>query len=612
MRLRFIIYLSLVCFIASGQKRSAQNAYQEALSEMNNEKAGALFAKAIAKDSTYADAYLQLARVYAQTRQDSLQVSALQLASRHCADQKATIYARLSLAAYLNGQYAVAQEAMAQLDAFSDNELGNLSCCIDYSLYSVEQNLPFAPKNLGPEVNTEFHDYWPSFSIDESQLVITVYDDVSQPGVPNEDFYISHSDGGGWTPSVPMSESLNTSGNEGAQCLSADGKLMFFTACNRRDGFGRCDLYVSSFSNGGWTRPRPLPEPINSPSWEGHPCLSADGQWLYFSSDRPGGYGGKDLYMVKINAHTGSVVGDVFSLGEPVNTQKDEISPFLHPDGKTLYFSSDGHIGLGRQDVYLTQQGKNGYDQLPYNMGYPINTHNDEIGLVVNTQGDKGYFASERDDSRLKDIYSFEMPERLRPQEVTYFKGKIFDSQNQKSVLAQVELRNRNTGELLYESPSSAEFILALPLGEDYAVHVSSPGYLFYSDNFPLSEDAETPFEKNIMLSPIKSGEALILNNILFAHDSYQLDSTFTDELDMVLTLVVDNPDLQFEISGHTDAVGNDDYNLELSQQRALSVYNYLISHGANATQLTHVGYGSTHPVSSRHSDNRRTELLVK
>lgn len=612
MRLCIVTYLLFLFSLLCGQKRSAQVFFHQGLEEKDYRAAGVLFEKAIAKDSTYADAYLRLANVYSKIHREDLQVSILQLASKNCSSHLEAVNARLSRAAYRLGLYSIAKKAMSKLDVESNNELIYLNSCIDFSLFSIQQNLPFSPQNLGQNVNTEFDDYWPSFSIDESQLVTTVYGSDAGKGMLNEDFFVSYRDEGGWTSSTPMGDPLNTDVNEGAQCLSADGQLMLFTACDRRDGFGRCDLYISTFENGLWSKPRPLPAPINSPSWEGHPCLSADGRWLYFSSDRPGGFGDKDLYVVSVNLQNRIALGKVYNLGEHVNTQKDEICPFLHPDGQTLYFSSDGHIGLGRQDIYLTHKGDDGYRQEPINMGYPVNTHNEEVGLVVNAKGDVGYFSSERDDSRLKDIYSFTMPEKLRPQEVTYFKGNIYDSDVQKPVLAQVELRNVATGELLYSSQSSSQFVLPLPLGGNYAVHVSSPGYLFYSDNFPLSQQVKTPFEKNIFLSPIKRGEAIILKNILFSHDSFSLDSTFTEELDMVVELIKNNPALTFEVSGHTDNVGSADYNQNLSEKRALSVYQYIVDSGIDKARLSHVGYGSTRPISDRNDDNRRTELLVK
>ena len=606
------LLLTILTFSISAQKKGAQKLYDEALMLIDQQEAITLLEKAIKKDETYANAYLALADKYKTLHAYDQQVNTLLIASQKCEDKSLIILAQLSQAAYLNGNYQVAHNAIIQLDSDSNEELKRLKENIEFSLEATSHPSIFKPKNLGNKVNTPYHDYWPSLSIDEHEIVTTVFIELDDDKTSHEDFFYSKKENEQWSKAQPLSPIINSMRNEGAQSLSADGKTMFFTACNRMDGAGACDIYMAHKKNGVWSAPIPLPAPLNTIAWEGHPCLSADGKSLYFSSSREGGYGGRDLYLAEISLSPRLSIGKISNLGPAINTEKHEISPFIHPDRKTLYFSSDGHIGLGRQDIYYTKRDSNGHYQTPINMGYPINTHHDEIGLVVNAKGDKGYFSAERDSSRKKDIYAFDIPQEAQADEVTYLKAFIADKVQNKAIAANVEISLINTGETIYQADAITDFTIPLTFGVDYAINVTSPGYLFYSDNIALSPEMATPVIKEIMLSQIKSGEKIILKNVLFKNDSYELDTHYTAELDKAIALIKANPKLQFEISGHTDNVGSEAYNQKLSEERAKVVYDYFISQGVNAEKLTSKGYGQSQPISDRNSENRRTELLVK
>lgn len=611
-----VIPLLLILSLAmSGQKRSALKLYTLAQQQIDSDEAKAFLIKAIDKDITYTDAYLSLSDLYSRCGEYDQQVNTLIEADANCADRHDLILVRLAKAAYLNGAYHLASDAINQLDIDDDSQLLQLKSQIGFSIEAVAHPLAFDAVNMGSAVNTKYHDYWPSLSIDGRKIVTTVLvdhgeDDLSSP--KQEDLYMSSRVAGAWSESAAMTSIINTSNNEGAQCLSADGNMMFFTACDRYDGVGSCDIYYTHKSNNMWSSPRPLPEPLNSKSWDGHPSLSADEHYLYFSSTRAGGQGGYDLYVATLEFGHSITVVEVRNLGQSINTPQDELSPFIHPDGKSLYFSSDGHLGLGRQDIFYAQQDSTGFTHEPINIGYPINTHNDEIGLVLSAKGDKGYFASDRTDSRKNDIYTFDIPVEARPNEVTYLAATISDEISQQALVADVELTQMSTGELIYSTKAVSEFTIPLPLGDDYAINVSCPSYLFYSENFSLQKDVVRPFHKNIMLSRMESGNTLVLKNVLFAHDSSELDTSFTAELDKVLTLIQLNPDVQFEISGHTDSVGSSAYNMQLSEQRAKAVCDYLIANGVSPDVLQYKGYGDTRPISELNNENRRTELLIK
>ncbi len=614
MKWQVCILFFLLVFSVKAQKRSAQKLFAEAELQIDQNKALVFYQKALAKDSSYTQAYIALARIYEVKQDYTLQVKTLQRGSEKVLHNKEFLLAQLAKAAYLNGQYKLAYNALDQLPEIKDSQLLHLLACINFSIDGQANPLDFEARNLGMNVNTVYHDYWPSLSIDEQQIVTTVFvDDENDLDAPSqEDLFISEKNSNGWQVSKALSPIINSPENEGAQSLSADGNTMLFTACNRSDGFGACDIYITRKMDEGWSAPLPFPYPVNTDFWEGHPSLSADGHYLFFSSDRTGGFGGRDIYQAEIDLGADVTIKRIRNLGEMINTEKHEISPFIHADGKTLYFSSDGHIGFGRQDIFKSQMDSTGQFSEISNLGFPVNTHHDEIGLVVNPGGSKAYFATEREDSRKKDIYVFDLPSAYRPQEVTYFKAKVRDKETLKPLKVMVELSNTLDGELVFAQNIAGEFIIPLPVGQDYAINVSHPEYLFYSDYFPLQVKMDKSFEKEILLSPIRKGEVLVLKNVLFEHNSAQLDTSFTVELDRAVALIQNNDELQFEISGHTDSSGSDDYNLKLSEERAKVVYEYFVSQGIEADRLSYKGYGSTRPVSNKDDENRRTELLVK
>ncbi len=611
-RVGLSLIFCLLFTVATAQKKNAQKLFNEANLQLTPEKTIPLLQKAIAKDSSYSEAYLNLAHQYNQKKQYELQIATLATASEKCERKRQLILAQLSKAAYLNADYQTASNAISELNCQNSQELQQLKNCINFSIEAVSHPITFNAVNLGTAINTKYNDYWPSLSIDEKEIVTTVFLQDSNSTLPQEDLFISQKDNNKWRSIRPVSKIINTQENEGAQCLSADGKIMLFTACNRRTGYGACDIYISYKKGNTWTAPRPLPSPINTEYWEGHPCLSADGSQLFFSSDRKGGIGGRDLYVAQINLGKTVQVTSVKNLGIPVNTNKDEISPFIHPDGETLYFSSNGHTGLGRQDIYYSKRDSSGNFASPINFGYPINTNKDEIGLIINAKGNTGYFSCERKDSRQKDIYTFNIPTEVRPVRTTYLKALVKDKENRNLLNANIEVRDLNSSQIIYSATNTHTFVTPLTFGKEYAISISCLRHLFFSERITLKQQTETPFEKEILLAPIRKGEKTTMKNVLFKVNSFEIDTGYTAELDKTLQLINNNPDFHFEIMGHTDNTGSKAYNQQLSEQRAKSVYNYLIQNGADKERLSYKGYGDTQPISDDNKMNRRTELLVK
>jgi len=409
---------------------------------------------------------------------------------------------------------------------------------------------------------------------------------------------------------------LNTNNNEGAHTISADGKIMYFTACNRSDGYGSCDIYRSYKRGNIWTKAENVKE-LNSETWDSQPSLSADGKTIYFASARSGNmdiYASQLLDNNKWNKPT--------RLANNINTAKSELTPFIHPDGKTLFFASDGHGGMGKYDIFYTQKINDTLWTNPINIGYPINTNKDDAFLFVNANGNKAFFASEMSGGfGGYDIYMFELPKNIISNPVTYFKGLVLDNNNNNPITnAVAELYSLNDGSLKGKAKTDNDgtFILPLPTGTSYALNVSAENYLFYSEHIELMEtrDSLHPFIKYIYLKPIQKDQTMVLNNILFDFDKSTLRPESYVELEKLYKFLIENPNLIIEIGGHTDNKGTKEYNLLLSEKRAKAVYDYLISKNINPSRLKYKGYGDTKPIADNTTEegrqlNRRTEIKI-
>jgi len=487
---------------------------------------------------------------------------------------------------------------------------------------ALKNPVPFDPINLGPGVNSNAPEYLPSLTIDGQTLIFT-----RRTG-NREDFWVSHFEDGQWQPAYPLGPPVNTEDNEGAQSLSADGRTLVYTVCNRADGFGSCDLKVSYLRGDQWTEPVYLPAPVNTSYWESQPALSSNGKTLYFTSNRPGGIGGKDIWVSYETAP--GKWSEPENLGDVVNTRFDEQSPFLHADGETLYFASDGHPGMGNEDIYLTRIQADGTWSEPLNLGYPINTSGRENSLIVSADGVTAYFATNRMSRNVNnlDIFKFELPEHLRPTPTTWVEGKV-TNEKAESIEANIEVyRIRDGKELGNVTSFEGEYLMSLPVGEEYGFRVEHPGYLFYSDNFVIlpGHDLENPYRRDILLQRIPSLTAtvevpevsrpVVLRNVFFSTGSAALRPESFVELNRLINLLQDYPEMKIAIHGHTDNVGDDAMNLELSKNRAKSVFDYLVQGGINAERLQSDGFGATRPMDSNDTEegrqnNRRTEFVV-
>ncbi|MEZ5008447.1 MAG: OmpA family protein [Chitinophagales bacterium] len=479
-----------------------------------------------------------------------------------------------------------------------------------FSKEAIKHPFDYQPKNLGEAVNSADSEYMPYLSADEETVIYT------RKIHNQEDLYITGKKGDEWMPSKPMEEGVITTGhNEGAHCISANGKMLLYTICNEKNTLGSCDIYISKRVKDGWSFPVNIGKPISSFSWDAQPSLSADGLSLYFVSNRSGGYGGKDIW---VSHYQNKRWQEPINLGPEINTEYDEQSPFIHFDNETLYFSSDGHPGLGKQDIYFSKL-KDSVFTKPINLGWPINTHQNESGLNISLDGNVAYYAAEKPEGFGElDIYEFKTPDFAKPKRVTYVKANIFDQVTQQSIDAEFVLSDLE-GNLtpITSVTEDGSFLICLPSGKDYSLHVKKDGYLFESYNFQLKDTVQrNAHVLKINLEPMEKGKSIVLNNVFFQTNSFELLPESKVELDELFHLLSLHPTAIVEISGHTDNIGHTTYNLVLSQKRAQSVVNYLIEKGIASDRLKAKGYADIKPIADNdtpegRAKNRRTEFMV-
>lgn len=586
--------------------------------------------KAISVDRDFVEAYRMLAQIrYDQGRTEEA-IRYFSHALRIDPEGNPDGYRLLAGLTFMNGEYDRTLHLIDTFLAFPPGEVRRRDEALllqekcYFAREAVRNPVPFHPENLGDSVNSSLNEYWPSLSVDETMLIFTVM--LPDPGGDEkmrthfqEDFFFSRRTAQGWSRRKNAGPPLNTPDNEGAQTITADGKFLYFTACNRRNGMGRCDLYSSRRIDGRWSTPVNLGSPLNSRYSEKHPSVSADGRVLYFASDRPGGKGSYDIWMSEKHGETW---GRPVNLGDSINTPGIEQSPFIHPDQQTLYFSSTGWPGMGQGDIFVSRLKSDRSWSSPVNLGYPINTHNDEIGLVVNARGERAYYASDRDSGMGgTDLYTFDLPAEVKPVMVSYMTGRVYDARNMKGLGALMQLIDLDSEEVIMElesSPGEGDYLISLPTDSDYALNVSADGYLFYSDHFSFegAHSQKDPFRKDIPMERIDVGSRVVLNNIFFDIDSHELKSRSVTELNKVYDFLIHHPGIYVEISGHTDNTGTARHNQELSERRARAVVNFLVDRGIEQDRLIWAGYGEEQPVADNSTGegralNRRTELRV-
>ncbi|MBF9254709.1 OmpA family protein [Pontibacter sp. 172403-2] len=491
---------------------------------------------------------------------------------------------------------------------------------IDFALEAMQHPVNFSPVPLPASINSFQLQYFPYTTADQRFFIYTAR--AGSKPEQDENIFISQRKDGAWQAPVSISDAINSPANEGAATISGDGKSLVFTSCSRSDSQGDCDLYISFRTGNDWSKPVNMGNTVNSKAWDSQPSLSADGRILYFSSTRGGGVGKEDIWVTQRN-DDGSWQKSV-NLGASVNSTGRDMAPSIHASGAALYFVSDGHTGMGGLDIFKADRGAGNQWSAPENLGYPLNTQEDEGSLFITPDNKMGYYSRQETTgtgSATIKLYQFEVPEEWRSSaSSTFAQGRVLDAGTKKSVAAQVQLYDTEADSLVQQVNSdkiTGEYTVVLTEGRQYAFYVSTPGYLMNSLSFDYtSSKALTPVALDIYLEPLKAGAAVVLNNLFFGTGQYTLERKSKTELDKLIAFMQQDKNIRIEISGHTDDVGSGKDNMELSEKRAKAVAEYLTGHGISKNRIRYKGYGESKPLKPNTSDenrqlNRRIEMQV-
>lgn len=481
----------------------------------------------------------------------------------------------------------------------------------------VTQKVPFNPVAVA-NVSTSADEYSATLSPDNEFLYfIRKVRDTRDSRGAREIFTESKNTSWVFDRGQEMPPPFNISSNNGAATITADNKIMYFVNCQNND-FAACDIWYSERKGIGWTNQTPVPGKLNKGTdWDSSPSVSFDGKEIIFTSNRPGGKGGVDLYSSrKMPDGTWS---EAQNLGAVINTSENENTPFLHSDSKTLYFSSKGHNSLGGYDIFFSRQDENGNWSEPKNIGVPINTDKDEVNFFVSLDGKRAFFSSGNlNGPGGLDVYMFELHEEARPQAVRMIKGEVrSDSPMPKD--AEVEIKNLRTKEVqkVEVDKNDGKYVAIISDKEDYVMTLKKEGMAFSSQLIEKDQPTESGLVKaDLEMKKIETGKVYNINNINFATNSYELPAKAKAVLEGFSEFLKTNPALKVTIQGHTDNVGDDNANLLLSENRAKAVMEYLRGTGINAGRLAYKGYGESMPIADNQTEagrakNRRTEFLI-
>lgn len=594
------------------------------------DKAMAYLNQASSKDPGYADTYIMKGDIYNFILRSDSAMANYQRAIDIIGDPDPMLYyisgnegAKCGAYEYaLNTLQLFLQKGIQYSEVLPDAQKTIANC--KFAIEAMKHPRQYELVNMGPAINSEWDEYLAAITADDEQIVFTVKRPRDKSTVcafclNEEDLYCSRKSEGEWLPREALGAPVKTGYNEGAQCISPDGKYLLYTMCDADFGMGSCDLYWARRMGDRWSRPRNFGAPVNSGAWESQPTMAADGMTVYFTSSRPGGFGGMDIWKTTMTSEGEFSIPE--NLGPAINTPGDDAAPFIHSDGRTLYFASNGRVGMGGYDLYYSTLQSDGSWSEPVNMGYPINSPADEINIFINASGTMAYISSDKDGGYGGlDLYSFVLDDQLRPNPVTYIKGHVRDAFTGEPVAARIEMIDLNTRQLLTATTSDAytgSYLACIHTGGNVLLNVSHPDYPFYSENFQIERSYTelSPYLKDIALQPTDVGTVVTLKNVFFDFDQAVLKPESFEELDRLADYLRHNT-VRIEIGGHTDDQGSDEYNDRLSENRAKAVYDYLVGKSIPADRLQYKGYGKRVPIADNTTEegraaNRRTEFKI-
>ena len=597
-----------------------QNKYDDAIK---------LFEKIIKSEPKFIDAHILLGSVFFEKKTYSSAEKSFNDAIKLDSTYQIKVFYTLALCNYELEHFTEAKNNMGKYLALeTQNQELIAKAKRRYVTYKFTDSAVSHPINYHPlnfkVMNSDFSEYLPSLTADGNTMVFTrkIFQE-------NEDLFISTRDeGGNWSVPESMDE-INTVFNEGAPAISPDGNTLVFTSCDRKESYGGCDLFISKKENGKWSQAVNLGDKINTPAYESQPCFGDNGNLIFFCSNRTGSIGGKDIWFSYRQEDRSWA--KPLNLGPAINTIDNEECPFLHPNGLTLYFSSDGHPGMGAKDVFYSEKvGANKW-KTAINLGYPLNSKGDESSFILNYRGDTGYIASDKDFKELDpknknlqknlDLFEFALPEALRPNPSSYLYISVTDRKTNLPVQAQLKVFKLGQKEKFYTGKTNQEgkSLISLPTNEIYAIDLYHPDYMMHSEQFNCTEirTAYRPLRLTISMDKIKETNApMVLKNIFFESGSAVLRSESDFELNQLFELLKNKNIAKVIITGHTDNIGQKEDNLLLSQNRAKAVVQAMIQKGIEPTRLVSEGKGESQPIADNNTEegrqnNRRTEIKI-
>ncbi len=610
--------------------KRAQTLFEKALSAYRSEnlaEAQKFLVKSIERDRTFVDAYLLLGDLQTEMKQIPKAEEAYRQALKIDPTGHPRAWYLLARLQYQQGEYeggAVSASRFLNLAhpaGRQKQEAEHLLESCRFSAWAVAHPAHDSLHPLDDSVNSGGSEYVNFVNEANNQMIFTRkgMENIGtlQRPVYKEEVFVSHRTDHHWGVPKKMSFPWPDNANMGAVSFSLDGRSVYFTGCYWPGGNGSCDIYVSHHDGAFWSAPVHLDQSVNTRAWDSQAVVSSNGYYLYFASRRAGGKGGSDLWVSKLQKD--GLWGVPRNLGDSINTAGNEVAPFLHADGRTLYFASDGWPGLGGYDLFVSREKPDGTWSKAKNLGYPVNTKYDEINIFVAPNGKHAWISSDRITRKDYDIFEFVPRAGIKPGKVDILTASVTDSATHLPLRAMAILSTLPAGKVVDSllSDVNGTLMMALPLGENYALHVYRKGYLFYSDHFNLMKDTTAKrIHENIMLQAVAAGNRIRLENIYFRFDESELSPAAFPELNRVVQFLKQNGGIRVQISGFTDNVGTEAYNLKLSVERAKAVSDYLVAHGISASRLTCKGYGNTRPVADNataegRAKNRRTEIVI-
>jgi outer membrane protein OmpA-like peptidoglycan-associated protein/Tol biopolymer transport system component len=635
---KLIFALLFLCFALQFQaiaqeeiSKKAKQKYEDARTEMGNrnlEKGIKILEKLLEDEPNYLTARVLLINTYRMLGMtDKAELHCNTAANLKPKDpQLAPIYLQVMDFSIQKGEYEKAKEFANRFLTVAGSRPNNLTAMCrrviascDYAVEGMKKPVEFKPRAISKATNRLPIQYFPVLSADQQTMIFTAR--VGDKADQDENIYSMKKVNGEWGE-PEFIKSLNTFQNEGTCTISGDGRIMIFTTCKgseERPIYGQCDLFITYNEGGEWTKPQNMGAVVNSKSYDTQPSLSADGRTLYFVSNRPGGFGKEDIWVTNLDAQ--GQWTKPRNLGSTVNTAELDNDPFIHANGKTLFFSSDGHVGYGGSDIFKADF-VNGDWASPENLGYPINDHKDQRGMVISPDGKTGYYSQgviSQERKSYSQIYDFPLPPEIKINPSNYVKGKVYDAKTKKLLQAKIDLINLRTDSIestVFSDKQTGEYLIMLNKGSEYALYVNKEMYLFKSLTFNYIGNENKDVEIDIYLEQVIQGSKITLNNIFFDFAKWTLQDKSKTELNRLLDFLQKNPTLKVEIGGHTDNVGNPKFNLELSDKRAAEVVKYLKDNGLDTKRISSKGYGETQPVEKNDTEenkarNRRIEFKI-